>query len=185
MAKNFEDTADIELYLMLQGTKKISERAFAELYKRHSARIFAYCRKMLGNYEEARDAFQETFIKFHESSAKPREMTNVIGYLYRIARNVCLNYLRNKKTSVTQLEDYMAVSSDNAKESELIEWVNAALAQLPPEFRECFVLREYEGFTYAEIAEMIGESLSTVKVRIFRARQKIREILQPHITDLA
>jgi len=87
--------SDIELYAALKNGKSVSEPAFAELYARHSPRIFAYCRRILGDRESAQDAFQETFIRFYNSAQQNREMTNVPAYLLRIARNICLNMQRN------------------------------------------------------------------------------------------
>jgi RNA polymerase sigma-70 factor (ECF subfamily) len=59
------------------------------------------------------------------------------------------------------------------------------MEQLPTDYKEAFVLREYEGLSYQEIAELTESSLSTVKIRIFRAKQKIREILAPYVADLS
>lgn len=97
--------SDIELYAALKNGKSVSEPAFAELYARYSPRIFAYCRRILGNRESAQDAFQETFIRFFNSAQQNREMTNVPAYLLRIARNICLNMQRNNHRT-TNLEDY-------------------------------------------------------------------------------
>ena len=68
---------------------------------------------------------------------------------------------------------------------QLLNLIKRALDLLPAEYREAFILREYEGMSYSEIAEMIGESLSNVKIRIYRAKQKIREILAPYLADIS
>jgi RNA polymerase sigma-70 factor (ECF subfamily) len=69
--------------------------------------------------------------------------------------------------------------------SEFLQLITAALELIPDDYREVFVLREYEGLSYAEIAEVVDSSLSNVKVRIFRAKQKIREILAPYIREFS
>jgi len=87
----------------------------------------------------------------------------------------------------TSLEDYhMPYSEEYSHEKkELLELVTTALALLPEDYRESFVLREYDGLSYQEIADITHTSLATVKIRIFRAKQKIREILSPYLTDLS
>jgi RNA polymerase sigma-70 factor (ECF subfamily) len=180
-----EEYSDPELFGMLTKDKRTAELAFAELYARHSSRIYAYCRRFLGNKEEAQDVFQETFAKFYECASDDREMTNTPAFLLRIARNLCVN-LKKKERSTISFEDYMAVNRDTGKDDdELLELIKMALELLRPEFREMFVLREYEGFSYGEIAEITNESLSTVKIRIYRAKQKIREILKPYMAELS
>lgn len=79
----------------------------------------------------------------------------------------------------------MSYSSESRDKDELLDLITRALDLLPPELREAFVLREYDGLSYAEIADVIGEPLSTVKIRIYRSKQKIREILAPYLADLS
>lgn len=185
MSKKFEQMEDDKLFNLLSEDKETAEKAFSELYARYSPRVFAYCRRFLGNKEEAQDVFQESFVRFFQSASEDRVMTNVPGFLLRITRNLCVNELRRNKNNVT-FEEYM-VSEDNdiSDKDELLNLIKRALDLLPPEYREAFVLREYEGMTYAEIAEMIDESLSNVKIRIYRAKQKIREILAPYLADIS
>jgi len=185
MKKSFEEYGDEKLYYLLCEENENSDRAFAELYARHSSRVFAYCRRFLGNKEEAQDVFQETFIRFHQSSSKDRVMTNVPAYILRIARNLCVNSKRKEKSHLT-FEDYMVGDDDESKsdKDELLELVKTALEVLPDKYKEMFILREYDGMSYAEIGEITDESVSTVKVRIYRAKQKIREVLSPYINEL-
>ena len=186
MAKDFEQYSDAELFYMLSSdNKQETEEAFAELYNRLSPRVFAYCRRFLNEKEDAQDVFQETFVKFFQSAEKDREMTNVPAFVLRIARNLCVNRLRSDKQTVTY-EDYMVGHNDHREEKdELLDLIKRALELLPEDYREMFILREYEGFSYNEIADITEESLSTVKIRIYRAKQKIREILEPYLADLS
>ena len=98
---NLDQYNDIELFDMLNSDKKTAELAFAELYLRHSSRIYAYCRRFLGNKDDAQDVFQDTFVKFVESAKKPRSMTNVPAFLLRITRNLCVNVKRKEKYPIT------------------------------------------------------------------------------------
>ncbi|MEJ5286577.1 MAG: RNA polymerase sigma factor RpoE [Candidatus Kapaibacterium sp.] len=186
MTNELEKYSDSELFKMLSNNTKESENAFMEIYRRYSGRIYAYCKRFLGSKEDAMDVFQDTFIKFYQSSKEEREMTNLPAFLLRIARNLCLNTLRQKRQS-TELEDYMSfIILDKEKENtELLELIKNALKQLPEDYREVFVLREYEGMSYNEIAEHLNISLALVKVRLFRAKEKLREILAPYISELS
>ena len=178
--------SDIELYAALKLEKPSSEKAFAELYARYSPRIFAYCRRILGDYDRAQDAFQETFVKFFNSAQQEREMSNVPAYLLMIARNLCLNMQRSNKGHVSLEEYHMPSSFDMSHEKiELLSLITQAMETLPLDYKEAFILREYEGLSYQEIADMTESSLSTVKIRIYRAKQKIREILAPYIADIS
>lgn len=186
MDENIEKYDDIKLFEMLSLGGTESEKAFMELYRRYSGRIFAYCRRFLGNREDALDIFQDTFIRFFESAKQERTMTNVPAFLLRIARNLCLNFKRQSKKMAT-IEDYMQYETyeNNSSKDELMELIKIALSELPDDYREAFILREYEGMTYNEISEFLGISLPLVKIRIFRAKQKIREILAPYISELS
>lgn len=184
MRKSFDEYSDSELFDLLKKEKKTAEKAFAELYSRHSSKVYAYCRRFLGNREEAQDVFQETFIRFHQSAEADREMTNVPAFLITIARNLCVNLVRREKNNV-EFEEYMYEHTDDTNErKELMQLIKTAIELLPEEYREMFVLREYDGFSYNEIAEITGENLSNVKVRLHRAKQKIREILEPYFKEI-
>ena len=174
---------DIELYELLKSDKKTAEAAFAILYQRHSPRIYAYCRRFLGNKDDAQDVFQETFVRFLETTSQNRVMTNVPAFLLKITRNLCVNVKRKERNPIT-FEDYM-VSDDSGNENdELLKLIKMAMDILPDEYRDIFLLREYDGLTYQEIADVMNSSLATVKIRLFRAKQRIREILTPYLADL-
>ncbi|MFA5512369.1 MAG: RNA polymerase sigma factor, partial [Candidatus Kapaibacterium sp.] len=101
MRRRFDEYSDAELFYMLCDDKRTAEGAFSELFKRHSPRIYAYCKRFIGNLEEAEDLFQETFIRFHQSASKDRVMTNVPAFLLKIARNLCVNFKKREKQSVS------------------------------------------------------------------------------------
>jgi len=179
-----ENIDDDELFYSLKKKDKASEKAFSILYSRHSPRVFAYCLRFIGDHDIAKDIFQDTFVRFYNAAQEEREMTNVPAFLLRIARNLCINYKKNEKKTVP-LEDIASFAvEDDADSNELLGLVKMALDFLPDEYKEAFILREYDGLSYNEIAEITNESLSNVKVRIYRAKQKIREILAPHLEEL-
>jgi RNA polymerase sigma-70 factor (ECF subfamily) len=186
--KPVAEPTDVEL---LRAFQSGDERAFAELYTRRKREVYTYCLRMSGgDPDAASDAFQETFIKVYEKADSFRLGVNVMGWLLMIARNTCLNLHRSKRQSET-LEDQRAlVSSDRSLGTEyrqeqqfLRDMLERAISMLPEEFREPFILREFDGFSYGEIAEMTHTTLATTKVRIYRAKQRMRELLRPYLRE--
>ncbi len=185
MGKSLAEYSDQELFDRIGEEGRTAELAFGELYGRYSPRVYAYCLRFLGNQAEAQDVFQETFIRFHQSASQDRKMTNVPAFLLKIARNLCVNSKRRERSTVT-FEDYMMTNYDEPSDKEeLLKLIKTSLDLLPDNYKEMFILREYDGLSYADIADVTGVSLSTVKVRIFRSKQKIREILQPYLEELS
>ncbi|MEI8135195.1 MAG: sigma-70 family RNA polymerase sigma factor [bacterium] len=169
------------------------ERAFAELYTRYKSEIYTFCLRMLGgDSAEAGDAFQETFIKVYEKRDTFRYGENVRGWLYMIARNVALNVYRSKRPEET-IEFHQHLQSTErslspeflGEQNSLREALEEAISKLPIEFREPFILREFDGLGYQEIADVTGTTISIVKVRIHRAKGRLRKMLAPVITDEA
>lgn len=176
---------DTILFEWVAGPHPRSELAFRELYRRYAPRIHAYCFRILEQRQEAEDIFQETFIRFYQSARQQREMINVPAYLLRIARNLCLNHKRDtvlhESLEGIDLPDYGI--EQRYENEELLSLIRYAVGLLEHEYREAFVLREYQNLTYEEIAQIVGTSVSNAKSRVFRARQKIKEILAPNIKE--
>lgn len=184
MTGNLKHDSDEKLYGMLRGDSDERERAFRELYGRYSSRIYLYCRKVVGHNEAAEDLFQQTFLQLLQSVATERTMTNVPAFLLRIARNLCLNHKRRMGYTTVPLEEFQMPVEDVPLEShELARLVTTALDLLAEEYREAFVLQTYNGLSYKEIGEITGVPVSTVRNRVVRAKQKIREILSPYLAD--
>lgn len=184
MTENLSRYSDDQLYTMLSGDQQTKDRAFAELYARYSSRVWLYCLKIMGDQESAADMFQGTFLRFLQSAGVERQMTNVPGFLLRIARNLCLNTRQKMQPTAVAVEDIQIPVEDQSLESkELARLVSTALDLLPDEYREAFVLQVYNGLSYKEIAETIDHPVSTVRNRVVRAKKKIREILAPYLVD--
>jgi len=185
MNSDFSTYSDSELYALLRGKKQDAEGAFAEIYGRYSQRVFAYCLRVTGSHDDSKDIFQETFLKFYSSAQSKGIIDNVGGYLLTIARNICLNYKRDEKISY-QIQDYNVRSNDiGYDQKELLQIVSRALEVLEFEQREAFVLRQYHGLSYTEIAQILGDSETAVRNRVWRAKEKIKNILQPILEDLS
>ncbi len=186
MASKLASYSDIELAQMLNASRKDAETAFQELYNRYSSGVHAYCLRVLGDEDAAEDIFQETFIKFYKNVQGNHASKNIQGFLITIARNLCLNFKRDKKNTVEidKLDFYMH-DNQNYEQKELLDLINTALELVEYDYREAFVLREYSGFSYNDIAEACNISVANAKSRVFRAKQKIKEILQPYLKDLS
>ena len=176
---------------LIKAFREGDERAFAELYTRYKGEIYTYCLRMLGgDSAEAGDAYQETFIKVYEKLHTFRYGENVKGWVYMIARNVALNIYRSKRPEET-IENHPYLASTerhlspefSGEQRSLREAIEEAVATLPVEFREPFILREFDGLGYPEIAEITGTNVTLTKVRIHRAKQRLRKLLAPIITD--
>ena len=103
-----------------------------------------------------------------------------------ISRNLCLN--EKKRASAQNLsfdeELYNPGVSRQAERNEMLDLIQTALDLLPHDMREAFVLREYQGLSYKEMTEVLDIKLETAKVRVFRARQRIKEILTPYMKEM-
>ncbi len=180
-----KDYSDNELFESIVANKRPqAERAFAELYARYGTRVYMYCNKILGDSSDAQDVFQNTFIRFHAAAQKGYDVRNVGGYLFKIARNLCFNHKRDNK-ELLALDDFNFATADTGYEKrELLRLIDTALEVLDLDYREAFVLKEYQGMTYPQIAEVTGDSVPALKNRVWRAKEKIRKFLTPYLADL-
>ncbi|MDB5033449.1 MAG: hypothetical protein JWQ98_690 [Chlorobi bacterium] len=170
--------------------------AYSALYARYAARLLSYIHSIVGADEPAaEDLFQECFIRlFRErgrcSTGHAELIKNVGGWLFRVARNLSLNYLRSRR-NLTQLptvpDEHLLISIEEAhsdlfgdadNEELLMEAVNRVVETLPAGLREVFILREVNGMSYEETADIIGCSEEAARMRLSRARGAIRRALQ-------
>lgn len=193
MEKNLKKYNDMELITLLKSNSSISDLAFKEIYDRYSSNVNAYCMRVYNNQELAEDVFQETFIRFYQSIKKksndieetPLLNFNIPGLLITISRNYILNLKRKEnKEVVVESFDYFEYDTQNYENQELLDLIKKALVTLDFDYREAFVMREYNGISYEEIAKITNISVSNAKARVFRAKQKIREILKPYLVDI-
>jgi RNA polymerase sigma-70 factor (ECF subfamily) len=182
---SLKQRSDEELYDMLRGGRDDAHAAFEEFYDRHSARLYTYCQRMMNNDPLAQDLFQETFIRFYDSVQKVENMTNAAAYLLRIARNLCLNERHRKHNNLVQLEEFhLPACHEHYESAELMQLVETAMETLPDDYREALMLKEQLGFSYNDIAEITGTTMPVIRTRIYRAKNKVRDILAPYLEDL-
>ena len=181
MADRYSQYSDEDLLHLLGGGEK---DAFTELYARYRGRVYAYVLRMIGDRDRADDIFQDTFSRIYRHClGTDREVARASSYIFTTARNRCLNSIRDKKNT-TDVEDYhQVVYQPSYANAELAELVKTSLVLLPDHYREAFVLREYDGLSYREISEITGHTLASVKIHIFRAKKRLREILTPYLAE--
>ena len=183
MKADYSKYKDSELFAALKDKKETAEGAFAEIYARFSQKVFVYCLRVTGSHEDARDIFQETFLKFYETCSGYKIVDNIMGYLLIVARNICLNYKR-KNSHAAKIEDYFLTSNDRTLEHrETQQMISSALELLDFEYREAFILRQYHGLDYNEIALITGDTVYAVKNRVWRAKEKLQVILAPYFFE--
>lgn len=185
MKFNFENNTDEDLAKLIAKGDRLATLAFEEIYARNSGRIYTYCSKIFSNHVLAQDIFQETFIKFYESCQKNQEMTNVSGFLIKIARNLSLNEKNRKKADFVFIEDIDFPSYEEEFEEDVNKnIIDNALQTLPQKYREIIILKEYLDMSYDDISKILGITSSMVRIRIFRAKNKLRELLAPYKNEL-
>ena len=168
------------------------EDGFEELVRRYQRPIVAYVYRMVGDYDSALDLAQEVFIKVYNSLGRYRPEFKFSTWIYRIAHNASIDHLRragNARTEEMEVEGeggstyskpIASKSPTPEQETERGERraeIEEVVRQLPPAYRELIVLRHSHDLSYDEIAEVTGLPLGTVKNRIFRARECMRELL--------
>lgn len=163
--------------------------AFDVLVSRWNRRIQGAAFRVLGSDEDAREVSQEAFLKAYRALAGFKGQARFSSWLYQIAINLCRDRIRRRKgNGVVSLEEIRengrlpALPGPTALElverRDLARRVAGAIEALSAEQREVVVLKEYEGLTFPEIAEVLGIPVSTVKTRLYRALQQLRGLLE-------
>lgn len=159
--------------------------AYALLVRRHQAALYRHALGMVGSADVAADLTQDSLIKAYTRLTACNEPERFGAWVYRILRNRCLDYLKNRRLDTVPLADdtAFALESDDPEasleESELREAVLRALDTLPAAQREAFLLKHVEDRSYDEMAELLDSSVSALKMRVMRAREALQLILAP------
>lgn len=183
----FADLSDFDL---VREALKGGDASFEELVRRYQRPISGYVFRMLGDYESSLDVTQEVFIKVHNSLQKYSSDYKFSTWLYRIAHNAAIDHMRRNSMNAQSLE---TVGPDGAYQLQIespgptpeqvrqrTEWrteIEKVVKRLPAAYRELIVLRHSNDLSYDEIAGVTGLPLGTVKNRLFRAREMMRELL--------
>lgn len=154
--------------------------ALATLFERHHTRVYGYCLRMTGNRAAAEDLVQDVFMKMLKYKATFKDDSELVPWMFGIARNACLGHLRrralDRAPAAAHAEQAAEPAGEELHDDRQSELVRRALLRLPAERREVLVLSRYEYKSYDEIARVLDCSVGAVKVRVHRAMKQLREI---------
>lgn len=190
----FENLSDHEL---IKAAKEGDESAFAEIVARYRKPITNYIFRFLNDYEEAVDLAQETFVRVYFAMERYHTEYAFSTYIYRIATNLAISEIRKRKrrrlisltglfqNAETEARDFEPPDEKSLPVEDLIEnqqreIIARAISALPEKYRAPVVLRDVEGKSYEEVAQILNLGLGTTKSRISRGRKILREKLRNH-----
>jgi len=173
---------------------------FDALVAKYEKKIFNVIYRFLGDYEDATDLTQETFVSAFRHYDRFRGDSKVFTWLYQIARNLCINRVRQRDRQrslkiesldqtrdgddeeglTREVADWTHSPQQVLEEKELHQRILAAIDSLPPDYKEVVLLREFQQMSYNEIVAATGLSLENVKTRLSRARAMLRRKLEPY-----
>jgi len=170
---------------LVQLVKSGEPEPFDELVRRHSVKIHDLCYKILRNYDDASDMAQETFIKAYRKINKFDGRSQFSTWLYRIAVNNCLNYIKKQRPTEEIYDEMMSGGKDDPVEryrsKKLREMIYEAVAKLPTVQRAVFTLRTLEDMSYQEVSDILKKPISTIKVNHHLAVKNLRNYMKAKI----
>ena len=161
--------------------------AFEELYKRHSSRLYSVAYRMTGSAADAEDLLQDIFLQIHRRLDSYRGEAALGTWLHRLAVNACLDFLRSKQgrrqkatDSLDEVDSVEPVAHASWRPDSALNRMDLerAVAQLPPSYRQAFLLHDVEGFEHHEISESLGIAVGTSKSLVHKARMRLRTLLR-------
>jgi RNA polymerase sigma-70 factor (ECF subfamily) len=177
---------------LIDAARSGDRRALESLLERHQSAVYRFGMKMCGESEDAKDVLQETLFAAARTLPEFRGASSISTWLYTIARSFCLKKRRTSKfapqriesleaqaESAKQVPDARRGPEEDAAGRQLKVVLDAAIAELEPMYREVLVLRDVEGLSAQEVAEVMGLSVEAVKSRLHRARVAVRERVAP------
>ncbi len=183
--------------LLIDHLREGDETALAPLVDKYKRMVHRLALQITKNHEDANDVMQETFIKVYQSIHTFRQEAAFETWVYRIAVNEALNFVKRRERrresplSTTEVSEYdpsvlhkAEIANDpqiNAEKAELRHWVTKAVNSLSLKHRIVVILHELEGLTHAEIASIINCSEGTVRSRLHYARKQLRSLLKPYV----
>jgi RNA polymerase sigma-70 factor (ECF subfamily) len=188
----------VEINALIEAHLGGDPHAFGRIVQRYQLRLLNFVYRMIGDRDRAEDLVQEAFLRVHRHLDRFDRNRKFSTWIYTIASNLAKNELRNRSRSpmmtfeqarprrenddaAPEFEDTSTRPDDLAERRDLKILVDQTVAQLSSHHREVFVLRELEGKSYEEIAEIMHCNLGTVKSRLNRARQSFAELIGPHL----
>ena len=152
--------------------------AFEPLVKRYERVLFSVALRLVGDYEDARDATQNAFVRAYVHLETFDSSRKFFSWIYRIVVNECLNVRRARRPQERLVDTHEArATPDGVEALEQRDQIQVALQGLTEEYREVIVLRHFADMSYAEISEVVGVPEKTVRSRLFSARQRLGTLL--------
>jgi len=184
----------------LEALRNGDQAEFARVVEAYSGYIYRLAMKMLQNPQDAEDILQETFIKAYKAFPKFDGRSKISTWLYRIATNEALMFLRKKRPDTISVESpHQDESEDDLNPLQIVDWcclpeaelmsdqarhyLDESVEQLPKNLKMAFILRDIEGLSTRETAEVLDISETAVKTRLHRARLQLREILTSYYKE--
>ena len=184
------------------GKSAATQAEFEAIVEKYHGKVFQLVYRYTGDYEEACDLTQDTFVRAFNAWGEFRGDSQVYTWLYRIALNLCHNQQKRlqrrhsmerwsldsapdddfESRGPVEVADERPLPLQRLEGDEMRYRLREALLQLPDNYRTVIVLRDIEGLTYEEIARVTDSTLEAIKSRLFRARQNLRRILEPYMT---
>lgn len=185
-----DDRGDAELVTAFQ---RGDEQAFTVIVDRYKQRLLRLAMSVVRNQEDALDVLQDALIKVYHNLRSFRQSSALYTWLYRIVMNHAIDYVRRRPQAVVESTSELLHELPDQSPSlrperallnnELRERIFAAVDALPPKHRQVILLREIEGLSYKDIAAVTGCSEGTVMSRLFYARERLRQSLEPYLKE--
>jgi RNA polymerase sigma-70 factor (ECF subfamily) len=154
-------------------------QAFSAIVERHQKAVYNLALRMVQDSDDAEDVAQTVFIKTYERLSSYDRRHKFFSWLYRIAVNESLNYLRQRKPTERMHEETLAASlQDEVEHEDTARHIDEAIQRLTADQRAVVVLRHFEGLGYEEIGKVLNITENKVKSRLFSARQMLRGLLE-------
>ncbi|MCU0241083.1 MAG: sigma-70 family RNA polymerase sigma factor [Vicinamibacteria bacterium] len=183
------------LAVWVRAAQAGQEEAFAKIVGHFGRRVLGYCRRLTCAAEEAEDLAQEVFVKLYLALPTLDSSRALAPFLFRTAHNHCIDWLRRQRLPIAVFAphdddglaaaidppDDRATPEEGLLQDELHAAVEAGLAELPIEYRATLLLRHREGLAYEDIAATLQIPLATVKSRLHRGRERLKQKLQSYV----
>ena len=168
--------------------------AFEQLMRKHESRMYSVAVRMCGNREDAQDCVQDAMLRIYRALDRFKGQSSFSTWVYRITMNTCLDELRRRKVRASTSLDNLLESGwsptdeadtpeHHAIDAERRKALSGAIQSLPEDMRSAIVLREMQGLSYEEISDVLSVNVGTIKSRISRGREKLRQLIskQPEL----
>ncbi|MDD5172852.1 MAG: RNA polymerase sigma factor [Patescibacteria group bacterium] len=168
--------------ILFHQIKNGDEQAFTVFYNTYKDRIYRFIYFKVSDREKVYDLVSEVFIKIYDYIKEGNDIDNFQAFLYKIARNLVIDFYRTKKEEISLTDAPETVSPINLEkevgDKVAVENVKRYLNKIKPEYREAVHLHFFENFSFSEIADIINQSEGNVRIRVYRGIKQLKEVLR-------